>query len=135
MAKIDKFEDLEAWRLARALTLKIYTATRTGEFAKDFGLKDQIRRASVSIVSNIAEGFDRKSNKQFIQFLEIASGSSSEVKALLYVALDVGYISQDQFSDLFADASRVGQMLTKLLQYLRATPNLPTTEKTTSSPE
>ncbi len=135
MAKIDKFEDLEAWRLARALTLKIYTATRTGEFAKDFGLKDQIRRASVSIVSNIAEGFDRKSNKQFIQFLEIASGSSSEVKAQLYVALDVGYISQDQFSDLFADASRVGQMLTKLLQYLRATPNLPTTEKTTSSPE
>ncbi len=119
MAKIARFEDLEAWQLARQLTAKVYTATLTGKFAKDYGLRAQIQRATVSIVSNIAEGFDRKSNKQFLQFLDVASGSASEVKAQLYVALDLKYLTNEQFQDMFTDAVRVGQMLTKLMQYLR----------------
>ncbi len=119
MAKIARFEDLEAWQLARQLTAKVYEATLTGKFAKDYGLRAQIQRAAVSIVSNIAEGFDRKSSKQFVQFLDIASGSASEVKAQLYVALDLKYLTNEQFQDMFTDAVRVGQMLTKLMQYLR----------------
>jgi four helix bundle protein len=119
MAKIARFEDLEAWQLARQLTAKVYEATLTGKFAKDYGLRAQIQRAAVSIVSNIAEGFDRKSNKQFLQFLDVASGSASEVKAQLYVALDLKYLTNEQFQDMFTDAVRVGQMLTKLMQYLR----------------
>ena len=119
MAKIARFEDLEAWQLARQLTAKVYKATLTGKFAKDYGLRVQIQRATVSIVSNIAEGFDRKSSKQFLQFLDIASGSASEVKAQLYVALDLEYLTNEQFQDMFTDAVRVGQMLTKLMQYLR----------------
>ena len=119
MAKIARFEDLEAWQLARQLTAKVYKATLTGKFAKDYGLRAQIQRATVSIVSNIAEGFDRKSNKQFLQFLDIASGSASEVKAQLYVALDLEYLTNEQFQDMFTNAVRVGQMLTKLMQYLR----------------
>ncbi len=119
MAKIARFEDLEAWQLARQLTAKVYEATLTGKFAKDYGLRAQIQRAAVSIVSNIAEGFDRKSNKQFLQFLDVASGSASEVKAQLYVALDLEYLTNEQFQDMFTNAVRVGQMLTKLMQYLR----------------
>ncbi len=119
MAKIARFEYLEAWQLARQLTAKVYEATLTGKFAKDYGLRAQIQRAAVSIVSNIAEGFDRKSNKQFLQFLDVASGSASEVKAQLYVALDLKYLTNEQFQDMFTDAVRVGQMLTKLMQYLR----------------
>ncbi len=135
MARITSFEDLEVWQLARALTSKIYRMTRAGEFSKDFGLKDQIRRAAVSIVSNIAEGFDRKSSNQFVHFLEIASGSTSEVKAQLYVALDAGYVSQKQFSELFADAKRIGQMLTKLMQYLRTASNRQAASKATQQAE
>ena len=97
MATVDNFEDLEVWQNARALTARIYKLTRNGEFSKDFGLRDQIRRAAISIVSNIAEGFGRKSNSQFIPFLEIASGSTSEVEAQLYVALDLEYITKEQF--------------------------------------
>ncbi len=119
MAKIARFEDLEAWQLARQLTAKIYKSTLTGKFAKDYGLRAQMQRAAVSVVSNIAEGFDRTSSKQFAQFLEIASGSASEVKAQLYIALDLKYLTKEQFNDIFNDAVRVGQMLTKLMQYLR----------------
>ena len=130
MAKVEHFEDLEVWKLARRLTGKIYSLSRTGSFAKDFGFRDQICRAAVSIVSNIAEGFERRSNSQFMQFLCIANGSAGEVRAQLYVALDLGYVSQAQFQEVFDDVICVGKMLTSLTRHLRTyrkPPNHPTT--------
>jgi four helix bundle protein len=90
MANISKFEEIEAWCKARLLTKEIYAATSQGEFAHDFALRDQIRRASVSIMSNIAEGFERGGNKEFRQFLFMAKGSAGEVRSQLYIALDIG---------------------------------------------
>ena len=120
MAKIEQFEDIEAWKSARALTSKIYALTRGSGFSRDFGLRDQICRASVSIMSNIAEGFERRSDRSFQQFLAIANGSAGEVRSQLYVALDLGYISRTQFDDCQQDALRIGKMLTGLIQYLRS---------------
>ncbi len=90
MSGIHRFEDLIAWQKARVLTKAIYDVTSDGVFAKDFGLRDQIRRASVSIMSNIAEGFERRRTPEFKHFLNIAKASSAEVRSQLYVALDVG---------------------------------------------
>lgn len=98
--KVERFEDLIAWQKARQLTVDIYRVTALGEFSRDFGLRDQIRRASVSVMSNIAEGFDRGSRGEFHQFLIIAKASCAEVRSQLYVALDVGYIIQEIFSNL-----------------------------------
>ena len=100
MTTINRFEDLIAWQKARTLTKKIYTVTKNDEFRKDFGLKDQIQRASVSIMSNIAEGFDRASNAEFHKYLVIAKGSCAEVKSQLYVSKDIGYISRNSFNEL-----------------------------------
>ena len=86
MATIEKFEDIEAWQKARELTREVYAASNTWLFAKDYGLRDQIRRAAVSIMSNIAEGFERGGDKEFGQFIAQAKGSSAEVRAQLYVA-------------------------------------------------
>lgn len=97
--KIRKFEDLESWKKARKLTNTIYEATGTGTFTRDFGLKDQIRRASVSILSNIAEGFQRGGDKEFLQFLAVAKGSCGEVRAQLYIAVDQGYYRKTCLSD------------------------------------
>ncbi len=121
MAKVEHFEDLEVWKMARMLTGKIYSFSRVGEFSKDFGFRNQICRAAVSIVSNIAEGFERRSNSQFMQFLDIASGSAGEVRAQLYIAFDLGYITQKQFRDAFDDIVCIGKMLTSLTRHLRTT--------------
>ena len=99
MAGITRFEEIEAWKTARQLTTLIYKLSEQGVFVKDFGLKDQIRRASVSIMSNIAEGFESRTDTQFINFLGHAKGSAGEVRSQLYVALDLKYISQEQFAD------------------------------------
>ena len=123
MATVKRFEDLLVWQRARCLAAKLYRLSGAGVFAKDFGLRGQIQRAAVSIVSNVAEGFDRRSNSQFAQFLEIAAGSASEVRAQLYVALDVGYISKEQFDEVFSDVSEISGMLTNLMRYLKKTPN------------
>ena len=130
MAKVEHFEDLEVWKLARKLTGKIYSLSRSGEFSKDFGFRNQICRAAVSIVSNIAEGFERRSNTQFMQFLDIANGSAGEVRAQLYIALDLDYITQKQFHDVFDDIVCVGKMLTSLIRHLRTSKplNHPTTK-------
>ena len=130
MAKVEHFEDLEVWKLARMLTGKIYSFSRVGEFAKDFGFRNQICRAAVSIVSNIAEGFERRSNTQFMQFLDIANGSAGEVRAQLYIALDLDYITQKQFRDAFDDIVCIGKMLTSLIRHLRTSKplNHPTTK-------
>ena len=111
MSKIERFEDFIAWQKARALTAKVYKATGDGEFARDFGLKDQIRRAAVSIMSNIAEGFERGRPSEFHQFLSIAKGSCAEVRSQLYVALDVGHLGDRDFRELVALAEEVGQIV------------------------
>ena len=120
MAKISKFEDIEAWQLAREMTKTIYAISNDGAFARDFGLRDQIRRASVSIMSNIAEGFERGGDKEFFQFVSLAKGSSGEVRAQLYVALDAGYIDQQTFSRLSDMATQINRMLAGLMKYLRS---------------
>jgi four helix bundle protein len=117
--KITKFEDIESWKKARTLTSDIYKITATGEFVRDFGLKDQIRRASVSILSNIAEGFERGGDKEFSYFLAIAKGSCGEVRAQLYVALDQRYLSQEVFDQLSSNAAEVGQLLSGFIRYLK----------------
>src|SRR5205085_6049224 len=100
MNKIEKFEDIVAWQKARVLTKEIYASTKVGLFAKDYGLRDQIQRASVSTMSNIAEGFERGGDKEFIQFLSNSKGSCGEVKSQLSVALDQSYISAVSFGQL-----------------------------------
>ena len=119
MATIEKFEDIEAWQRARELTRDIYRITNQGSFARDFGLRDQIRRASVSIMSNIAEGFGRGGNKEFIQFLSTAKGSTSEVQAQLYVALDAEYIRKEQFQQLYDLAQSSGKLTGGFIRYLQ----------------
>jgi four helix bundle protein len=119
MVKIKTFEEIESWRKARKLTSEIYRVTKSGEFARDFELKDQIRRAAVSVLSNIAEGFERSGDKEFQQFLAIAKGSCGELRAQLYVALDQQYISQEEFESLSKNASDVGQLLSGFIRYLK----------------
>ena len=112
MAKrIERFEDFIAWQKARTLTHDIYIATSQGRFARDFGLKDQIRRASVSSMSNVAEGFERGKPGEFHQFLSIAKGSCAELRSQLYVAFDAGYIGQQEFESLMQQATEVGQII------------------------
>jgi four helix bundle protein len=119
MASIERFEDMEVWRQARRTAGKIYADTGQGGFARDFGLRDQIRRAVVSMMSNIAEGFERGSNREFIQFLFIAKGSAGEVRAQLYLALDLGYIEKATFDQLNADLLSISRQLSGLIQYLK----------------
>lgn len=119
MAKIERFEDVEAWQKARELTKRIYAVTDNGKFSRDFGLRDQIRRAAVSIMSNIAEGFERGGDKEFFQFVSYAKGSSGEVRSHLYVALDAGYFSDETFSSLTDTTVQINRMLTGLMKYLR----------------
>ncbi|MDH3445902.1 MAG: four helix bundle protein, partial [Deltaproteobacteria bacterium] len=97
MASFRSFTDIDAWQKARELTGLVYGATRAGAFSKDFALRDQVRRASVSIMANIAEGFGRSGSGEFIQFLAVAKGSACEVVSHLYLALDQGYVSQQEF--------------------------------------
>ena len=119
MAKIEKFEDIEAWQKARELSKAVYAVTGAGAFARDFGLRDQIRRAAVSVMSNIAEGFDRGGNREMIQFLFIAKGSVAEVQAQLYVALDAGYLNQEHFRQLYDLAGDTGRLLGGFIRYLK----------------
>lgn len=119
MSTIDRFEDLEAWKLARVLTGLVYTSSGAGNFGHDFALRDQIRRASISIVSNIAEGFERDGDKEFIQFLSIAKGSCGEVRAQLCLALDQKYISETEFQDLTTKAIQLSRVISGLIRYLR----------------
>ena len=111
MSKIERFEDLIAWQKARDLSREIYQTTRQGAFAKDFGLAGQIQRASVSIVSNLAEGFERGGRGEFHQFLSTAKASCAEVRSLLYVSLDVGYVDQLRFDQLLAQAQEASRII------------------------
>jgi four helix bundle protein len=93
MPRIRRFEDLEAWKIARATVQDIYTVSRKGAFSRDFGLRDQICRSAVSVMANIAEGFERDGDREFVNYLSIAKGSAGETRSLLYVAMDQGYIT------------------------------------------
>lgn len=116
MREVEEFEDLIAWQKAQALTKAIYEVTREGSFAKDYGLAGQIQRASVSIMSNIAEGFERGNRNEFHHFLVIAKSSCAEVRSQLYVALDTGHINQAQFDQLM----RLAREVAKIVGGLRA---------------
>jgi four helix bundle protein len=117
--KIKKFEEIESWILARELTKEIYRITKLKYFLKDFGLKDQIQRASVSIMANLAEGFDSGSDRSFINFLNYSYRSASEVQSLLYVALDQEYISKNEFELLFVKCKNIKNLIGGLIQYLK----------------
>jgi len=119
MARIQKFEEIEAWQGGRQLAKSVYGITSVGKFSKDFGLRDQIRRAAVSVISNIAEGFERGGDQEFLQFLALSKGSCGELRAQLYVALDQGYITQKEFEPLVGQAVAVSRMIAGLMRYLR----------------
>lgn len=110
-AKIERFEELIAWQKARGLAREIYRVTEEGSFSRDFGLKDQIRRAAVSIMSNIAEGFERGRPSEFHQFLSIAKASCAELRSQLYIALDASYIKNELFNELMSKAEEVGRII------------------------
>jgi four helix bundle protein len=109
--RIERFEDLIAWQKARLLTSQIYKVTMTGDFGKDFGLKNQIQRAAVSVMSNIAEGFERARPAEFHQYLSMAKASCAEIRSQLYVAFDVGYLDEHQFNELMTLAQEVARII------------------------
>lgn len=122
MGRIGRFEEIEAWKEARNLVREIYRLTGQGTFAKDFGLRDQLQRASVSIMANIAEGFDGGSNREFVKFLGYALRSTTEVQSHLYVAIDQGYIDQRAFESLYGHSVTVKSLISGFLRYLRLPP-------------
>lgn len=115
--KIERFEDIEAWKEARKLVEIVY---KVFSMIKDYGFRDQIQRATISIMSNIAEGFDRGTNKEFIQFLIIARGSVSEGRSLLYTALDIGYLDEAIFKNLGDRCLKISSLLNGFIRYLKA---------------
>ena len=122
MGTFRSFEEIEAWKTARILVRTLYAYTNRGEFARDYALRDQVRRAAVSVMANIAEGFERNGNREFIQFLSIAKGSIGEVRSLLYVAADVNYISAQEHEALARECRRISAMLQGLTDYLQMAP-------------
>ena len=119
MATFTRFEDIDAWQKARTLVKAVYEVTSQPPFAKDFGLRDQVRRSGVSIMANIAEGFERGGNREFLQFLGIAKGSVGELRSHLYVALDQGYITQQVFNQFHTELRNLASVIGGLMNYLR----------------
>lgn len=119
MSAFRQFEEIEAWQLGRELTRQVYEATREGPFSRDFGLRDQIQRAAISITSNIAEGFERRSPAEFARFLLIARGSGGEVRSQLYAALHLGYVDRKTFDALFRVATRISRATDALARHNR----------------
>ncbi len=118
MATFKSFTEIEAWQKARALTNTVYAVTKNPSFSKDFGLQDQMRRASVSIMANIAEGFGRSGSAEFQQYLAIAKGSTCEVVSHLYVAIDQRYISREEFAQISLLADETANLLGGLMKYI-----------------
>ncbi len=119
MATFKKFEEIQAWQKAREITKKIYMISNKGDFAKDFSLRDQMKRASVSVMANIAEGHGRRTRAEFANFLNISRGSAIELQSHLYVALDLKYISDAEFDETYTMLDEVSRMTISLAQYLR----------------
>ena len=116
---VKQFEDLEIWKEARRLTQAIYQLTKSDKFSRDFALRDQVRRAAVSIMSNIAEGFERGGNQEFVQFLYVAKASCGEVRSQIYVALDQGYMPKPDSEESIVSFRRLSGMIGNLINYLR----------------
>lgn len=117
--KISNFESIEAWKKARILTRDIYAVSSQGKFARDYSLRDQIRRASVSIMANISEGFDSQSDTEFVRYLIFSRRSASEVQSHLYVALDQEYISKDKFDQLYGEITAIKNLIYGFIRYLK----------------
>jgi four helix bundle protein len=117
----ERFEDLRAWQTARALSNDIYKLTSRGAFEKDWALKDQIRRAAISVMSNIAEGFESRTRPQFVDFLGVAKASAGEVRSQLYLAYDQGYLDDSKFEKLADAADKVSRQLYRLVQHVKQT--------------
>ena len=120
MATFKRFEDILAWQKARSITTRVYEITTNGTFSKDFGLRDQLRRASVSVMANIAEGFGRRSDKEFANFLNMSHGSAAECQSHLYIAFDLRYISENEFNELYSEIDACSRMIIGLSHHLRA---------------
>ena len=123
MTTIKRFEEIEAWKTARELARLVYALSNQGEFGRDFGLRDQMRRASVSILSNIAEGFESRTQALFIEFLGRAKASAGELRAQMYVALDAGYLNQSQFEGVFDLVEKCSRQIARFIAYLKSQPN------------
>lgn len=121
MATFKSFEEIEAWQKARALTREIYDVSGKDKFGRDYGLRDQVRRAAVSVMSNIAEGFERSGRKEFSQFLGFAKASVGEVRSQLYVAIDQDYLDKKEGERLLSAATEISRMISALIQYLKKT--------------
>ena len=117
--KVKSFEDLQVWNDARAFVKSIYELTSLDNFKKDYGLKDQIQRAAVSIMNNISEGYERDNNKEFRNFLGYAKGSAGEVRSMLYIALDLNYISKDDFDKEFNNSINIITQISNFKKYLK----------------
>ena len=119
MPTFKRFEDIQAWQKARRVVKEIYIASSKGDFAKDFELRSQIRRSSTSIMSNIAEGQGRRTDKDFAHFLNISLGSVAETKSHMYLALDLEYVGQELFDDVYSKLDEIGRMVFGLVEHLR----------------
>ena len=119
--QIVRFEDLECWQQARKIVNRVYSVCSADGFGRDFSLMDQVKRAAISIMANIAEGFSRKGNKEFVQFLFIAKSSASELQSHLYIALDQGYIAKPKFDELHEEVDKVERQISNFIKYLNST--------------
>lgn len=135
MAKVTRFEDLICWRKAKSLVNEIYDLTKVEPFSRDFALKNQIRRAAVSTMTNIAEGFARYHKKDFIRFLDISQSSASEVKSLLYIAYDQGYATSEQIKKIQALVEETRIVILGLLKYIKSSLEHKTNMIRESAPE
>jgi four helix bundle protein len=118
MGKFESFEEINSWQKARIFNKRIYEITENVSFKKDYDLVRQIRRASISISSNVAEGYERNTDKEFVYFLYIAKASAGEVRSQLYLALDLNYITKDEFDELFEDVSNISKLISGFIKYL-----------------
>ncbi|MDH5668713.1 MAG: four helix bundle protein [Nitrospira sp.] len=116
---VTRFEDLECWKMAKSLAVELYKASNTGEFSKDFGFKDQVRRAAVSIASNIAEGKERETVAEFIRYLYIAKGSAGELRTQLLIAQDIGYLDKESSNDFRTKVEALSAMIGALIKRLK----------------
>ena len=125
MTSIKTFEDIKTWNMARKLTSQIYTFSNKGAFSRDYSFRDQIRRASVSIMANIAEGFESQTQSLFITYLGRAKASAGEVRSHLYLAYDLGYLKQNEFNSYQKAAKEISRKLYRFIKYLKSQPNTP----------
>src|SRR5713101_5400433 len=140
MSTIHRFEEIDAWQTARQLTKSVYALAASGSFTRDFGLRDQMRRAAVSIMSNIAEGFESRTSALFLEFLGRAKGSAGELRAQFYVAQDAGYLTSAQHQGLQDQCEKCSSQISLLMAYLKSLPspkrsNVPTFKRSNDPPD